>query len=104
LLLEHNSDINAQDSHGRTALMGATTSFNVTAVRLLLEHGADQSLVDENGQNAAQLMLSSRLLLNNKADTAGRMMMAFVGITPEFLRKVRLRAEQVLAELKSDGA
>ncbi len=100
LLLNHGADVNAQDKRGRTALMRATTTFNVTAVRLLLEQGADRNLVDEKGQTALDLMLSSKLLQENKDDTAGRMMQAMVGFTPEFRRLAKTRAEQIRVALE----
>ncbi len=100
LLLNHGADVNAQDKRGRTALMRATTTFNVSSVRLLLEQGADRNLVDEKGQTALDLMLSSKLLQENKDDTAGRMMQALVGFTPEFRRLAKTRAEQIRIALE----
>jgi ankyrin repeat protein len=102
LLLDHGADVNVQDNGGRTPLMYAATTFNVTAVRLLLEQGADQSLVDENGNNAEQLMLAMGILKDDKKDTTGRMMQSMFGITPEFKAQARKRAAQIQVEFGSD--
>jgi ankyrin repeat protein len=102
LLLDHGAEVNVQDAHGRTALMRAASAFNVSAVRMLMARGADNSLLEEKGLDAARLMLSIRLLHADKQDKAGRLMMAVAGITPEFIARVRERAQQVLVELKSD--
>jgi ankyrin repeat protein len=99
LLLDHGADVNAKDSKGRTALMYAATSFNVNVVRQLLKKGADPSLVDETGKNAEQQMLASRLLQDQKKETAGKVARAFFGLTPEFQAQARKRAKQIQVDL-----
>ena len=47
--------LNAQDSHGRTALLHATAEENVAAVRRLLEAGADRKILDNEQRTAIML-------------------------------------------------
>lgn len=53
--LRHGVDINARDTRGRTALMWASLTESESAVRLLREAGADESLRDADGKSAADL-------------------------------------------------
>jgi ankyrin repeat protein len=102
LLLDHGAEVNVHDKKGRTALMHAATTLNVTAVRQLLERGANRNLTDQEGNSAEQLMLAMGLLKENKKDTAGNMMGAIFGLTPEFKAQARARAKLILVELGSD--
>jgi ankyrin repeat protein len=54
-LLQAGSDIDAADSNGRTPLMYAVRYQRPTAVRLLLEHGANKKLKDKSGLTALDL-------------------------------------------------
>jgi ankyrin repeat protein len=54
-LLEAKCDINAADSNGRTPLMYAARYNQPTAVRLLLEHGANAKALDKSGMSALNL-------------------------------------------------
>lgn len=49
ILVQHNADVNAQNIHGRTALMDAAIYGNVDGVHSLLENGADHSLTVRYG-------------------------------------------------------
>jgi hypothetical protein len=50
--LQNGADINARDSYGYTALIGASYFGNEAVVRLLLENGADPNAKDDNGRTA----------------------------------------------------
>jgi ankyrin repeat protein len=50
-VLSFNPDVNARDTHGRTALIEAVGE-NRHIVRLLLDRGADPNLDDERGNTA----------------------------------------------------
>lgn len=52
LLLENDSDIEASDANGNTALLLAARYEHKEVVRLLLKNGADVEASDENGQTA----------------------------------------------------
>jgi ankyrin repeat protein len=54
-LLQAGCDINAADSNGRTPLMYAVRYQRPTAVRLLLERGANEKLKDKSGLTALDL-------------------------------------------------
>jgi ankyrin repeat protein len=54
LLLEKGAEVDLQGTYeGFTALMTAASEGLVDIVRVLLEHGADPSLVDKDGDTAA---------------------------------------------------
>ncbi len=53
LLLQRGADPNRRDEEGFTPLMHAVLSDFVPAVRLLMRHGADSSLLNGEGRNAA---------------------------------------------------
>lgn len=55
LLLEYGADVNAVGLHGRTALHHAAKAGHHRVYTLLLEHGADPLLRDEEGKTAAEL-------------------------------------------------
>lgn len=86
LLLDHAADVNVRDHNGRTALMYAAESFNVTAVRRLLEQGADRSMVDEHGENAEQKMTKE----------------ASFGLPDAFKSLAKKRADQIRLAMESD--
>lgn len=46
------SSINDRDSHGNTPLMAAVNSMGASAVRFLLDHGADITATNQNGETA----------------------------------------------------
>jgi ankyrin repeat protein len=57
ILLKHNPDINLPDNKGRTALMQAVIFVThqrtvIETVKLLLNYGADKTIVDHEGKNA----------------------------------------------------
>ena len=54
-LLQAKCDINAADSNGRTPLMYAARYNQPTAVRLLLEDGANAKALDKSGMTALNL-------------------------------------------------
>jgi len=58
-LLQARCDINAADSNGRTPLMYAARYQRLTAVRLLLKHGANTKAKDKGGMTALDLAKSS---------------------------------------------
>lgn len=53
LLLQRGADPNGRDEEGYTPLMQAVLSDYTPAVRLLMKHGADASLLNEEGRDAA---------------------------------------------------
>jgi ankyrin repeat protein len=54
-LLEAGADPNAQDAAGNSPLMRAVLGGTVAQVKLLLEHGADATVRNRNGDAAADL-------------------------------------------------
>ena len=54
-LLQAKCEINAADSNGRTPLMYAARYNQPTAVRLLVEHGANARALDKSGMTALNL-------------------------------------------------
>jgi len=58
-LLQAGCDLNAADSQGRTPLMYAVRYNQPTAVRLLLEHGADVTAKDKGGLTVRDLAKQS---------------------------------------------
>lgn len=52
ILIRAGADVNAQNKYGQTALMFASQRRNERVVKLLLDHGADKSLVDNRGYTA----------------------------------------------------
>lgn len=54
-LIEHKANVNAADSEGFTPLMIATLQDKPRIVTLLLENGADPSLVNKKGKSALDL-------------------------------------------------
>ncbi|MCC9656900.1 ankyrin repeat domain-containing protein [Rhodopirellula halodulae] len=57
-LLSKDVQVDHRDSFGRTALMYACTADNAETVKLLLDHGADVNLVD-NEENFSPLMFAA---------------------------------------------
>jgi ankyrin repeat protein len=58
LLLDRGAKIDAQNESGHTALMLAARSGNLEVVGLLLERGADTSLVSRRGESAEEMARS----------------------------------------------
>jgi len=52
LLLENGAAINQQNQHGSTALMLAVKYLNNDTVKVLMLHGADQTICDSKGMRA----------------------------------------------------
>jgi RNA polymerase primary sigma factor len=50
--IQRGDDLNGKDNSGSTPLILATVRKNTEAVKLLLNAGADPTLVDQNGKNA----------------------------------------------------
>lgn len=71
-MLEAGADVNAQDKRGMTALMVAARYSRKEAVALLLAHGADPSIRDNEGRNAASMTRDSDVELNRLLNEAAR--------------------------------
>ncbi|SDG62126.1 ankyrin repeat domain-containing protein [Paraburkholderia phenazinium] len=56
VLVEHKANVNQRDSLGETALFGATRLRQWEAVDYLLAHGADPTIVNENGLQYAKTL------------------------------------------------
>lgn len=61
LLSAMERDINAKDKSGHTALHNAAIANRAECVRMLLEHGADATVVNSVGFSAAQMTYSSAI-------------------------------------------
>jgi ankyrin repeat protein len=81
LLLEHGSDVNAQDSQGLTPLMFAAMHDKKECVNLFLERDANTDLTDNRGRTASQIAyelghqetaFAIAAYVQNKRDTAER--------------------------------
>jgi hypothetical protein len=57
--IEANSDINATNAKGQTALHIATASGNINNITYLLKHGADPAIKDKNGMTASDIAFAS---------------------------------------------
>jgi uncharacterized protein len=57
-LLATEVDVNARDTHGRTALMLAILRGETDAVNLLIAHGADANAADSDGLTPLQAALA----------------------------------------------
>lgn len=55
LLLDRGADVNARQQVGYTPLMGAAAAGRADIVDLLLKHGADRTLVSDDGKTAADV-------------------------------------------------
>ena len=55
VLLKHGAKVNSLDGLGQTALHRVAQQGNMQACRLLLQYGADPSIVSLQGYTAAQL-------------------------------------------------
>jgi ankyrin repeat protein len=55
LLLDRGADPNARQQVGYTPLMGAANAGREDLVDLLLRHGADRTLVNDEGKTAADI-------------------------------------------------
>lgn len=71
-LLDAGADVNAQDKGGMTALMVAARYSRKEAVALLLARGADPSIRDNQGRNAASMTRDSDVELNRLLDNAAK--------------------------------
>ena len=70
LHIRRGDDIDAMDGNGATPLMLATARNRPEIVRLLLEHGADPSVVDSQGRNA--LAISKAMIGNHCQEILSR--------------------------------
>ena len=52
ILLENNVDINSRNASGETPLVVATKCNNVNAIKILIEKGADWSIINKDGMHA----------------------------------------------------
>ena len=55
MLLKYGADINSTDNDGRTALFYAKVRNNHDLIEFLLNHGADTSVVDNEGISVKDL-------------------------------------------------
>ena len=55
VFLELGANINQRDLYDRTALIAACLGDNIDVVRILLDHGADATIVDNNGNTALSI-------------------------------------------------
>ena len=51
-LVEHGADVDKANEYGMTPLMGAVCRFNAKSVRCLIELGADEKLLNNEGRSA----------------------------------------------------
>ena len=56
-LLAHGANINTQDNNGLTALMEAVNADSSETVKLLLEHGADPALTNDEDMTAMAIAI-----------------------------------------------
>ncbi|MBN1534733.1 MAG: ankyrin repeat domain-containing protein [Spirochaetes bacterium] len=63
LLIDNGAAINARDSRGRSAMMWAGFTGNLEVARLLLTHGADMKMVDNNGDTVLHFTLRGPVFL-----------------------------------------
>jgi ankyrin repeat protein len=56
-LIEHDADIDHQNSEGESALISAAQTDNIEMVKYLLGQGANHTLINEDGQTALDLAL-----------------------------------------------
>lgn len=54
-IIQHNANINYQNTKGETALIRAVASNNIDSVKILLEYKADTSLKDNEGHTALDI-------------------------------------------------
>jgi ankyrin repeat protein len=112
LLLEAGANANAKSNLGRTPLtIAAATPGNIESVRLLLKHGADPKLVDQNGDgplgNAATSadveMIRVLLAAGANLEERGARGLAQRGLSP-LTRAAAVTCEPCVAELLAAGA
>lgn len=60
VLLKERADINVKDTEGRTALFHAARIGNLTAVKFLLQQGADYSITNNNGDHPRNIAFRER--------------------------------------------
>ena len=60
LLIARGADVNEQDHFGATALHAAVAGNNLHVVRILLERGADPTLVEEAGKSPLDYAIESK--------------------------------------------
>lgn len=51
LLLDNNADINLQNDKGRTALIESSIRFSIENIEILLDYGADEYILDNDGES-----------------------------------------------------
>ena len=64
-LIKHGANVNASTSNKVTPLMRAAENCNVNAVSLLIEHGANVTLQDEDGDTAFHYTASEQCCVDN---------------------------------------
>ena len=64
-LIKHGANVNASTSNKVTPLMRAAENCNVNAVSLLIEHGANVTLQDEDGDTALHYTASKQCCVDN---------------------------------------
>lgn len=60
VLLGAGAEVNGQCEHGRTALQMAAAWGHLDVVQLLIEHGADPEIRDDEGLNAIEMAMQSK--------------------------------------------
>lgn len=83
-LIKAGANVDAPNNKGSTALMKGVRSNNPNAVRVLLDHGADKGLTNEDGKTADNLAMDYHNSIhlpdnprNNKADEIKKMLSNF---------------------------
>ena len=109
VFLDYGCDVNDRDSLGRTALMIAASVNASSAVRFLLDNGADSAAKDNNGHSAASVSAHdeiSRMLRDHlvaSAETAHEAWLASTDLRDKVGPKKRHKARREAREAGADG-